>query len=144
MALSTGALLFGAAGLSALAQIGQARAQSKLLRRQARAEQQASAFEARQFGKQESGRLARARALRAGSGVAFTGTPLLVDEATVQEIALGEANIRRQGQISAQNRRAEADIARRTGRIRAFNTLLSAGSSFAANRPAPTPGGSGG
>lgn len=130
---ATAMMFFSAMSASAQASAGGDRA--SILRRQGIAEEQASEFEARQYAKSESANLATARARRADSGVAFTGTPLIVDEATVQEIALNEENIRRQGIIRGQNLRTEGSLARREGTMRGFNTLLQGASTWQASQP---------
>lgn len=129
--------LVAGAGFSALNQISGAQAQASSLRRQARGEEQAAAFDASQFARQESATRGQARAARGASGVGFTGSALMVDEASVRQAAIQESNIRRGGRMRAQTRRREAGIAERAGRARAFNTLLSAGSTFATSGAAP-------
>lgn len=132
-------VMLAGSAVSAAGQISAAGAQSETLLRQAESEQQAADFEARQFRRRESARLASARAQRGASGVAFTGTPLLVDEATVSAIALNEAAIREQGTIRARNLRSESRNVRRAGTVSAFNTLLSAGGAWAMRQTPKAP-----
>jgi len=59
----------------------------------ARAEEVATAFNVREFEKSASSVIARGRALRGASGIAFTGSPLDVDTATVRQAAVGAENL---------------------------------------------------
>jgi hypothetical protein len=67
----------------------------------------------------------------AGSGVTSEGTPLLVDDAALDEALLGEATIRVGGQTRATRLEQQAVLsrfrgqaARATGALRAGSTLL--------------------
>ena len=67
----------------------------------AQREREASGLEASQFVKQQRRQLATARTGRLASGVTMSGSPLLVDEDTINEIAFNEALIRSGGETRA-------------------------------------------
>lgn len=89
------------------------------------------------FRRRQNALSANERARRAGAGVLpGTGTPLLVADAFLDEVLIGEATIRAGGETRATRLEAEASLARFRGRnartagfIRAGTTLLS-GASF--------------
>ncbi len=100
------------------------------------------------FRRQQNALSAAERARRAGAGVLpGTGTPLLVADAFLDEILIGEATIRAGGAIRATRLEEEAALARFRGRaartaslFRAGSTLLTAGSGFF-SPGTPPPGG---
>lgn len=94
------------AAIAAVAAVGGGVAKSRALRRearikrqQARSERHVAREQARSFRRRQSGILASSRALRAGSGLAALGSPLMVDEATAGEIELGAQNIIHGGEV---------------------------------------------
>ena len=75
---------------------------AKVAQREAAAEREAAAFEAKQHRRQAKQLLARQRALIGASGVTMEGSPLLVAEDTAAQLALEGVNIRKTGMRRAQ------------------------------------------
>ena len=100
------------------------------------------------FRRQQNALSAAERVRRAGAGVLpGEGTPLLVSDAFIDEILIGEATIRAGGEFRATRLAEEAALARFRGRaartaslFRAGSTLLTAGSGFF-TPGTPPPGG---
>ena len=100
------------------------------------------------FRRRQNALSAAERVRRAGAGVLpGTGTPLLVSDAFIDEILIGEATIRAGGAIRATRLEEEAALARFRGRaartaslFKAGSTLLTAGSGFF-TPGTPPPGG---
>lgn len=143
--MSAGALLAAAAVTSVIGSIQagrgqrqQAEFQADVAQQRATSERQTSEAEAQDFLRNQRRLLSTARARRAGSGVDLTsGTPLLVDDETIDEIALQTARIRQGGEVQAtrleqgaQLRRAQGRAAQRAGFLRTGTSLLTAGSEF--------------
>ncbi len=131
-------LLLASAGLSAFGTLAQGFAQRQaaafnaaILRQQAERARQAAERDADAFARRQNRVRASARARLAGSGVTSEGTPLLVDDAALDEALLGEATIRVGGQTRATRLEQQAVLsrlrggaARTTGALRAGSTLL--------------------
>lgn len=99
--------------LGGLAKSGQNRAQARILREQAGRERVVAGREADLFRRRQGALLASDRAARGASGVAG-GSGLLVDDATMLEILLGEATIREGGEIRARRLTQQANIRKNT------------------------------
>lgn len=139
-ALAAAGIVTGVLGnLSAgRAQRDQADYQAEIAQQQAGYERAASESEADEFLRSQRRLLATARARRGGSGVDLTsGSPLLVDEDTIDEIAFQTARIRHGGEVQAtrleqgaQLRRAQGKAAQRASYFRAGSSLLTGASEF--------------
>jgi hypothetical protein len=133
----TGMEVFMAAA-SAIGTLASARNQAsaqntaaEIAAQQAERERQIAAQQAEDFRRRQDAALAAERARRAGSGVALAGSPLLADDAAVQDIALGAARIRSGGEAQATRLDAQAAASRGRadsvvplGALRAGTTLL--------------------
>ena len=74
---------------------------AKVAQQMAGAEKERAEASASDFRRAQKARLANARAKQAASGLSLEGSPLLVDEATFQEIEFGAARIAHQGQLAS-------------------------------------------
>ncbi len=125
-------------GVSAVGQIaaGQAASnaakfQSAVLLQQAAREKEIAERDAEIFRRTQNRLLASQHARRAGAGVLLQeGTPLLVEDATIDEILLGEATIRQGGQVRATRLSEEAALARFRGRAARTQGVFPAGSTL--------------
>lgn len=119
-------------GMDAYGQKKQAEDQAEAFEAQARADEQATAFNFKNYHKQASSQIAMARAMRGGSGVELTtGTPLMVDEATIAEFIAQESQIKREGKARAKALRKGGQVAQRSGTFAAASSLLSGATKFA-------------
>lgn len=137
-AAGKGTALLVSAGVSAFGALAQGFAQRQAaafnaatLRQQAERARQIAERDADAFARRQNRVRASARARRAGSGITSEGTPLLVDDAALDEALLGEATIRVGGQTRATRLEQQAVLsrlrggaARTTGALRAGSTLL--------------------
>lgn len=113
--------------------------QAEVQEQQAEYERQASAVEASDFRREGHRRRASSFARTGASGVSQTsGSPLMVDEAFVKDVALGSARILHGGEVrgtrleqQAGLSRAEGKASRAAGGIRAGQSLLTGFSNFA-------------
>ncbi len=136
-----GGILKGGAGLSAGRAEGRASDFNALVAdQQARQERQSAAAEARDYRRGENRKLASSTAARGAGGVTGAGSPLLVEESTIREIALGSARLKYAGDVRSKRLQDEAELyrmrgksARRAGYLNAGSSLLSGASSWAAN-----------
>lgn len=103
---------------------------AEMAQQQAERERQIAARDAETYRRRESRLLAASRASRAGSGVTFQGSPLLVDEATAAEIELGAQNILAGGAASAFGFQQQAALSRARARSTRTGAFLSAGSTL--------------
>lgn len=133
-ALSIGSGLLGAFGAlkSGKAAAQAAKFQAKILEQQAASERDVSRAEAEDFRRRGSRARASSIARLSGTGAAIEGSPLLVDESFVKDIALGSARILQGGEVrgtrlgqQAVLSRFEGKAARTAGRIGAGASLLS-------------------
>lgn len=142
--------IFGVLGsvLSAAGAMQQAQAQAaaaeynqKVLENQAKQRREAAGAEAKDYRRQEHRKLSAAQTARASTGVVLSaGSPLMIDEAAVREIALGSNRNIYQGQVEgtrleneAELEGMKADYAKQAGYIAAGSSLLSGfGSIFGA------------
>jgi hypothetical protein len=138
--------IFSLAGtfLSAAAAKSQADAQAEAAEFNARvreieaqSERDVAGAKAEDFRRQEGRKRATAIAQTAASGVTLEGTPLLVDEAIVNEIELGANRVTHQGDVRATGLENQAELDRskaknfrKAGSINAGATLLSGFGSF--------------
>lgn len=97
----------------------------------AASEQDAAAAEAQDVTRQGTSRLASGIAAQGASGVTPEGSPLMVDEATVREIALGAARKIQGGDVRAGRLQDDAKLetmkgknAQTAGYIKAASTIL--------------------
>ncbi len=131
-ALSIGSGVFGALG--ALRQGAAARAagkfQQKVMKQQAASERSAARAEAEDL--RISGSRARASSLaRLGaSGVDVSGSPLMVDEAFVRDVALQSARALHGGQVRGQRLEQQGKLARFAGNNARTASFFGAGSSL--------------
>lgn len=112
-----------------------------VLRQRAASERDSANAEAGDYERKQSYGLASSRAARAGTGVTFEGSPMLVDSATVREIALGAERIRHGGKVRGNRFEQDAGLAemagenaRTAGYIGAGTSILSGVSSYAGTR----------
>jgi hypothetical protein len=146
---AVGAIAQGAAAeRAAEAEARAAEFNARIAEQQAAREREAAAVEAEDFRRREGAKRATARAARGASGVTMAGSPLLVDEATVREIALGSSRLINQGAVRGTRLEQDAELSRMSGRtarqrgknartagfINAGTTLLSGASDFATSR----------
>lgn len=103
---------------------------AELAQQQALRERQIAEREAGDHRRQQGRLLATARARRAGSGVTYQGSPLLVDEATAGEIELGAQDILAGGAGRAYGYQQEARLSRARARSAKTGAYLSAGSTL--------------
>ncbi len=104
----------------------------------AASEREAAAAEADDYTRRNSAKLASGLAMQGASGVTPDGSPLMVNSATVREIALGaqrhlQGGEKRGVQLEneAQLQRSRADYARSASYLTAGTDLLSGGYKFA-------------
>lgn len=129
-----GGVLSAAAAISAgQAEANAAEFNADMAQQQAERERQIAERETKDHRRRNSRLLATSRARRAGSGVTYQGSPLLVDEATAAEIELGAQDVLSGGaskaygyQQEAALSRARASSARTGGFLKAGGTLLTA------------------
>jgi hypothetical protein len=88
------------------------RLQSSIAHSQAERERAFAAQQASEYQKQQAALIARRRSRLGASGVALAGSPLLADDAAIQDAALGEARIRAGGEERAGRLEADAALAR--------------------------------
>lgn len=145
-------LIGGATALSVFGKLQEGKAAEEaatfnagILRQRAQSERDSANAEAADFERRQGAALAGARAARAGTGVTFEGSPLLVDTATVREIVLGAERMRHGGEKRGRILETEADLAemtgdqaRKAGYIGAGRSLLTGGLSYAQSS-APVP-----
>lgn len=131
-AISTLASVVGAFGtLSAAAnQRAAADFNARMALQQAERERQIAERDADNYRRKQGALMASARARRAASGVAMTGTPLLADDAMIEEIAMNAETIRRGGQAKAASYQAKAGLERMRGRNAMTTGFVNTGKSL--------------
>ena len=144
MALASLFVGLASSALGAMGQIAAGKAtkkaadyNAKVAEQQAAQERDAAQAEASDYRRGERRGQAAGRAARLASGVTFAGSPLLVDEATSREIALGSARLGYGGSVRANRLENEAELERMGGQaaqtasyFQAGSSLLSGASSF--------------
>lgn len=146
IAAAVGALGAVVSGVSAFQQ-GQF--QSKVAEQQADFARKQSAIDAKEFERNQRRTLGAARAARGSSGVLLSeGSPLLVDDETLEEILFQTERVRRGGQVESARLEQSAQLARAGGRSGLASGLFSAGSTILGSglvsfggTPAPQTGG---
>lgn len=126
--------------LGAVGSIAQASAQkqaadynAKVLQQQAVQRQEAANAQASDYRRSEHRKLATSQAARGATGVVATaGSPLLVDEATVREIALGSARYGYEGQVEKIRLQNEAELEKMKGKNAMTAGYIGAGTSLLA------------
>lgn len=103
---------------------------AKVADREAKAEREASRFEAKQQKRQARMLLSKQRAMVGASGVEAEGSPLLVMEDTAAQLAIEGAQIRTQGARKVGRYRTQAILDRMQGRSAAKAGRLRAGASL--------------
>ena len=121
------------AGLSAYSSYKGGKEKSEGLEASAESELLSAAFNVRRQEGASSALIGRARALRGASGVAFTGSPLMVDEATVREAATNIEETKRLGLARAEALKKGAGRVRKAGAIGAATSLLRGAADFGFN-----------
>lgn len=112
------------------AQAQAAQAQAQINEQQARSERETAAVEAQDFRRSERRQIAAARATRLAQGVVLAGSPLLVDEDTVREVALGSSRLQHRGLVRGHRLDQEAELARARGSAAQTASYFNAGSSL--------------
>lgn len=152
MTFATAALVLGGLGsaVSAVGSIAQGNAAANadaynaaVQRQQAQEAKDAAAAESQDYTRDNMRKVASAEAARGATGVTMTGSPLLVDEDTVREVALGASRIGYQGALQANRYSSAADLSqmressdRTAGYIGAGSSLLSGlGKAFGSASP---------
>lgn len=97
---------------------------------QAASERDAASAESSDYFRREHRARSAARAMRGASGVTQEGSPLLVDEASVREAALGTARILHGGDRRATRAEQEADLYRMRGDNALTASYFDAGTSL--------------
>lgn len=125
------------AGIGAVGAIQQGKAtqaaaefNAATLAQQAQREKEIAGLQAEQFSKAQSRLRSSMLAKRVASGVQLTGTPVLVDEDAIDEIAFNEALIRSGGEIKATRLQQQAELERFGGRSARLSGLFRAGQSL--------------
>lgn len=134
--VAAGAAVAGA-GVGAVGAIQQGKAaqsaaefNAKVGMQQAGREREIAGLQAEQFSRSQQALLSRARAARLASGVSFQGTPALLDEQAVDEIAYNEALIRAGGEVKATRIEQDAALSRFGGQSARMSGMFRAGGSL--------------
>lgn len=88
---------------------------------QAKAELDSARADASDFRKAHSARVASFRARQAGSGFAYEGSPMVVDEAAMTEIEFGVSRIMHRGQVREHRLQQEASLLRHSAKVEEAN-----------------------
>lgn len=97
---------------SAQAQAQTARFSAQVAERQAQLERQRGEADALEFERRQQKNIAASRALLAGAGVAATGTPLLAEGVSLEDMAFGAENLRRSAEDRAWAQEQDASLSR--------------------------------
>lgn len=138
MGLETATLLAIGTAVSAAATVGsgvmsfqQARSQAKAQEQQAAFARQQAEIDANEFRRRQRRLLGTARATRGATGVdLLSGSPLLVDDETIDEIVFQTERIRQGGDITATRLEQQAGYTRAQGTSALAGSVLSAGGTF--------------
>ena len=103
---------------------------ARVAEREAQSEREAARFESQQQRRQAKMLMARQRSLVGASGVEAEGSPLLVMEDTAEQLAIENAQIRKQGANRVQRWRSQAILDRMQGKSAAKAGMYSAGASL--------------
>ena len=104
--------------------------QQKVLDQQAASERDVAGASAEDFRRSGSRKRASSIARLSGGGVAPEGSPLLVDEAFVKEIALGSGRLLHGGAVRGARLEEQGELARFQGRNAKAASRIKAGSSL--------------
>lgn len=128
--------IFGSV-LGAIGAIAQGQAEARaaeynaeLMEQQARQAREAASAEAQDFKRLEHRKLAASTAARGAMGVAQAGSPLMVDDAVVREIALGASRLTYAGQVKSTRFQNEAELERIRGKNAKIASYFGAGTSL--------------
>jgi len=138
MGLETSTLLAIGAITSAVGTVGsgvlsfqQARQQWAVQRQQAERARLQADIDAKEFRRRQIRLLGQARAIRGSTGVdLLTGSPLLVDDDTINEIVFQTENIRRNGQVQATRLEQQASLTRTSGSAALASSVFLGGGSL--------------
>ena len=109
----------------------QSRAQAKSQEQQANFARQQAEIDANEFRRKQRRLLGTARAARGATGVdLLTGSPLLVDDDTIDEIIFQTERVRQGGDITASRLETQASLTRAQGSSALAGSVLSAGGTF--------------
>ena len=133
------ALVFGALGTAvrAAGSIAQGQAAKRAAdynaavdKQQATQAREASNAEASDYKRQQGRDFASSIAASGASGVATTGSPLMVDEATVREIALGASRLSYKGAVDSNRFLNQAQLDKMSGKASQTAGYIGAGTSL--------------
>lgn len=109
----------------------QARSQAKVMEQQANFERAQAQIDADEFRRRQRRLLGTARATRGATGVdLLSGSPLQVDDATIDQIVFETERVRQGGDIRAMRMEQQAGFTRASGASALAGSVLSAGSTF--------------
>lgn len=122
----------GAIGSIAQGQAAQSAAKynAAALKQQAESERQTANANTLDYRRQQQRRLMEAVATQGASGVTGAGSPLMVNEATVREIALGASRIGFEGRVKSNRLMNEAELEKMRGRAAMTAGYIGAGTSL--------------
>ena len=123
LAVGAATAVAGAAA-QGVAASNQAEFQAEIAEQQAARERQLARRQAQDFRREQSRLGAQARARRAGSGVAATGSSLLVEGDIAAETELGALDLLNNGLVSASRLEQQARLERAAGRAARDRALL--------------------
>jgi len=138
MGLEVGTLAAIGAAVSAVSTVAsgamsfmQARSQAKAMEQQADFERAQAQIDADEFRRRQRRLLGTARATRGATGVdLLSGSPLLVDDDTIDEIVFQTERIRQGGDIRATRLEQQAGFTRSSGASALAGSVVSAGGTF--------------
>jgi len=109
----------------------QARSQAKVMEQQASFERAQAQIDADEFRRRQRRLLGTARATRGATGVdLLSGSPLLVDDDTIDQIVFETERVRQGGDIRATRMEQQAGFTRASGASDLAGSVLSAGGTF--------------
>ncbi len=103
---------------------------ARVARQQARGERDNAAAEASDYRRGEMRKLSASRTARLATGVTMAGSPLLVDEATVREVALGSSRIAHGGTVRGMRLDQDAMLSKMQGKAARTASYYKAGTSL--------------
>lgn len=138
MGLEVATIAAIAAGVSAAATIAggamsfmQSRSQAKAMEQQADFERAQAQIDADEFKRRQRRLLGTARATRGATGVdLLSGSPLLVDDDTIDQIVFETERVRQGGEVRAFRMDQQAGFTRASGTSALAGSVLSAGGTF--------------
>lgn len=138
MGVDPASLALAAVAISTIGTVGsgvaafqQGRAQAKVQEQQATFSRQQAEIDADEFRRRQRRLLGTARATRGATGVdLLSGSPLLVDDETIDEIVFQTERIRQGGDIMGTRLEQQAGFSRAQGTSALAGSVLSAGGTF--------------